>query len=172
MEIDETKRDYEDIGEYCYGKFVSFLIKVSVVFLNFGSSCSYLIILGDLMLPIFKLVVGETNSIFEGYQARFIVTLLFIIPLVIISSVKKIADMRIFSYLSLAAVFSFGGFVFVEFITGATNDIKSGKVELWKNEIKMFRVLGIIIFAFSCHTNVCPINSEFKKENKYKYVLL
>lgn len=166
LRIDSTRRDYEHIGDYLYGRFVGFLVKLSVVLLNFGACLSYFIILGDLLLPVFRFAIGEDVWVLQGFQGRFFVTLMVAIPVVLMSTVKRIADMRFFSYVSLTAVLAFSIFVIVGFATGATD--KVGNVVLSKFNLGMFRVLGIIVFAFGSHTNICPINREFHHTNQHK----
>lgn len=168
LRIDQTKRDYEHIGDYLYGRFVGFLVKLSVVMLNYGACLSYLIILGDLLIPVLKFAIGENFWMLQGFQGRFLVTLMVAIPVILISTMKRISNMRFFSYVSLSSVLAFSIFVIVGFITGATAKERVGNLTLGRFNLEMVRVLGIIVFAFGAHTNICPINREFHHTNQHK----
>lgn len=141
LKIDPTKRDYEDMGDYCYGKLCGYFVKIAVVFINFGAALSYLIILGSLFISIFHIFFGE-----EHWTAnRLFATILIAAPVIILSCSQKIADLRFFSIMSLLCVLIFSSFVVVGYFIGITKDLKKGEIVPFKINISMFRVLGVIV---------------------------
>ena len=163
-------KDYEDIGYYTYGSIMAFIVKICIVFINFGATISYTIIIGQLSRRIFIQILGN-HSFFTNI---FFSTLIFIIPVFFLCLIKKMSQLRFISYISLFAVFSFViyliigklfssisffchfllGFIF----NGLGDKSIDNQIYFYKFNISMLRVLGIITFSFASHTNLCAIH--------------
>jgi amino acid permease len=155
LEINPEAKDYEDIGYYTYGTMMSFFLKICIISINFGATISYTIIIGQLSKRIFTQVLGSHHFLSNIYFS----TLTFIIPVFFLCLLKKMSQIRFISYLSLIAVFSFIFYVVIGFIFNILGEKSvDTTVYFFKFNISMLRVLGIITFAFSSHTNLCPIH--------------
>jgi len=168
--LQETRpdiKDYEEIGEYCYGKVLSFFIQFCIFILNFGCTISYTIVVSDILRDWFV-------SVPNGKFYHSIVLLIIMIPVVLISMSKKISNLRFFSYFSISTILLFIFFVVLCYFFGVTGDLKGGELMYFPDFTKLetylhcFSILGVVTFAYACHTNLCPISSEFKKKNRYK----
>ena len=164
--IDPTKKDYEDIGDYCYGKWMGLLIKISVILINFGATISYMVIVGSISIPVFQTVFGKVWWL-EGVWGRFFVNLAVVIPVIMMSCSSKMSNIRIFAYLALAGNLAFCLFIMFSFFFNTTEEQREGSLRLVNLDLKMFRTIGVIIFAFSGHTNLCPVAADFRPEKTY-----
>lgn len=104
MEIDPSKVDYEDIGEYCYGKICGYIVKIAVILINVGSTISYMIILGSMFMSVFYIFFGANHWTSTN---RFFVTIILAGVVILLSCTPKIADLKFVSFLSIACVCSF-----------------------------------------------------------------
>lgn len=143
---------------------MSTLIKLCIIAFSFAGLIGYVIIISDFTIPIWRTLAGN-NTIMSQ---RWLSALIVIVPLFLISQVKRMGDLRWISYLSVSCIVIFVGFVIISYATGSTNPQKIGDIIWVRVDIKMFKVIGIIIFAFACHTMVAPINYEFKKTNRHR----
>jgi len=167
LEIDPEAKSYEDIGYNLYGTVMSFLVKSTVIFLNFGGSVSYLIILGTVI-----------NTVWKGHPIfgnNWYTSLIIALPATFMCLLKRMSDIRFISYASLTAVFAFILYLFVGYVApGSILGPSSGVIQLSRWNVSMLRVLGIITFAFACHTNLPSIHSEFQvsKSRKVEYAII
>ena len=90
-----------------------------------------------------------------------------IIPAAVLTMLKKMSQIRFVSYLSLSVVFIFVGYLTIGSFTGILGE-REGEIHLAQFNLSMLRVLGIVTFAFSAHTNLIPIHAEFKIEESPK----
>eukprot|EP01080_Neovahlkampfia_damariscottae_P010342 gene10342-2756_t len=163
-------KDYEDIGYHTYGTIMAFIVKICIVFINFGATISYTIIIGQLSKRIFVQLLGERSLLSNIFYA----TLLFIVPVFFLCLIKKMSQLRFISYISLTAVFSFVIYLIIGFVLNGLGDKSTdGQIYFYKFNISMLRVLGIITFSFAAHTNLCAIHCEFeiKNSDKIRYAI-
>lgn len=143
---------------------MSFIIKICIIAFSFGAMISYVIIITDFSIPIWRQIAGNNTILSERWLAAIII----VIPLFFLSLVRRMGDLRWISYLSVSCTILFIGFLVIGYATGNTNPEKFGEIVWIRVDVSMFKVIGIIIFAFACHTNVCPINYEFKNSNRHR----
>mmetsp|Transcript_9250 Transcript_9250/g.34214 ORF Transcript_9250/g.34214 Transcript_9250/m.34214 type:complete len:578 (-) Transcript_9250:406-2139(-) len=165
QDYDESRVDYEDLGDFLFGKWMGICVKISVIIINVGACISYFIIISHLMLPVFLAMLSDDDAhhIEQNYHtlASGIITSMFAIPSIILSCLPKIADLRFFSYISLASVFFFMFMVTVGLFSGYTRDKRRGEIKYFVMSWDLLSLLGIITFAFACHTNLCPVAIEY-----------
>jgi amino acid permease len=116
------------------------------------------------MIPLFNFGWMETQP---ELVKRVILTSAATVFLVTPASLtKKIGSLQIISFISLLAVLAFILSVMVAYFTEYTQDYQAGEVKLAVVDVRIFGVLGIITFAFACHTNLLPISAELKNTSK------
>jgi sodium-coupled neutral amino acid transporter 11 len=164
--INPTKQDYEDVGDYCYGKWMGLLIKISVILINFGATISYMVIVGSISMPVLQSIFGKVWWL-EDVWGRFFVTLVVVIPVIMMSCSSKMSNIRIFAYIALAGNLLFCLFIAFSYFFDTTKAQRKGSLVLANLDVKMIRSIGVILFAFSGHTNLCPIAADFRPEKTY-----
>jgi len=159
LKINPAYKDYEDLGYYCYGFLASFMVKICVVLINFGACVGYLVILGSLLRPLVQ-TFAANSWIDQEYALIMIISL----PIISLGLLKHMADFKFISYMSISTVLAFLLFVFLSWKTGVTRS--SGHVQLAKITPSILRVVGVVMFSYSCHTSLCAINQDYDEEGQ------
>jgi len=158
-------KSYEKLVWVLYGKKASILVTLSVILTTFGACTGFLVIIGDLLPPIVKLIFPEPDWISDRVPVALVVSLLGVLPL---ASLKNFNSLRFSSTMAIVSV-TFTVFVVI-FRSAGTFPL----TEAVKNEIKLFNLGGnvpmigifealpLIGFAFGCHMQVIPIFGELK----------
>lgn len=157
MKINPKLVDYEDMAYYCFGPIASLGVKICVILINFGAAVAYLIILGNLLKPILALITSN-----EILLRTEIIILIICVPMILISMVKTMSDLKIITYLSFSCVLAFVLYVVITYKKGYV--IRRGEVKLYNFGFGILKVLGTVMFSYSCHTSLCPINKDYDEE--------
>eukprot|EP01088_Endostelium_zonatum_P003107 TRINITY_DN1414_c0_g1_i1.p1 TRINITY_DN1414_c0_g1~~TRINITY_DN1414_c0_g1_i1.p1 ORF type:complete len:579 (-),score=108.38 TRINITY_DN1414_c0_g1_i1:11-1747(-) len=178
--IPTFNRDYEDIARLLHSDFGSIFVKLCIIINNFGACISYLVIIGDLLVPALTNWFGDdfpphwfwNDIIFTRTFLVSLITFSFLLPL---SLYSKMSSLKFTSLLSLFAVIAFIIAVVFYYIhqvaTGDKedeSDSDNNSIALsfgadWNSVKDVIVVLPIITFAFACHANLLPISREFTR---------
>ena len=84
-------------GKITFGSFGTVLVKVLIALGNFGFSCVYFKVFGNIIDIIITAITGEENSSKFYYQAWFYITIAFVIllPFVIVDN-QSLLNVRIY----------------------------------------------------------------------------
>lgn len=159
LKINPAYKDYEDLGYYCYGFLASFMVKICVVLINFGACVGYLVILGSLLRPLV-----QTFAANSWLDQEYALIMIISVPVISLGLLKHMADFKFISYMSISTVLAFLLFVFLSWKTGVTKS--SGHVQLAKFTPSILRVVGVVMFSYSCHTSCCAINQDYDEEGQ------
>lgn len=108
-----------------------------------------------MILSSFLERIDESGWEYFWLERWFVVGLITFIVLFPMSCVGRMSNLYWASFLSLIAVLGFIIVVVLYFFFGDTE--REGDIALFRMRITMFEVLGILTFAYSCHTNLLPI---------------
>lgn len=170
QQFDSKRIDYEDLGDYLYGKWMGYLVKLSVLIINFGACISYLIIMNHLILPVILFFLNEdTAKILEDSDLfSAAITIILSIPGIILSCLPSIGDLRFFSYISTFSMIFFVIMVIIGLITNYNDTSKSGTIRWFSLNWDLVPLLGVVTLAFACHTNMCSIVREFGPKQSHR----
>jgi len=160
--LNPAAKSYEKLVKDVFGNKASYLTTFSVILTTFGACAGFLVIIGDVLPPLVKLVI--TNSKYDWLSHRIVVTgVCSIIGILPLASLKNFNSLRFSSTLAIISV-SFTVFVIL-FRSAQTfplsEEIKE-KVSLFKYSMGIFDALPLISFAFGCHMQMIPIFGELK----------
>ncbi|XP_040573260.1 sodium-coupled neutral amino acid transporter 7 isoform X2 [Lepeophtheirus salmonis] len=145
------------------GKFGKYLSSVIVAIYTFGTTITFLIIIGDQIDRVFESWVGPGWSEIWYYNRTFTITMssvLFILPMCFS---KKIDFLSIPSTLGVIAILYIVCLVIYEYYFG---DYKHGKIKTHPDSwMDVFLVVPVICFGYQCHVSVIPIYSCMKQRN-------
>ena len=150
---------YEEYAEHNYGKKASVAVSVCVIMINLGSMIAYQIIIMDLVLPIVRRAGVLEAQVGDEWLRRFI-SVASAAVLFAISLPKQITTFKWTSLVSLLFVVAFSGIVVVFFAQAASSGVALESPLLFNFSHRIFLVLGIVVFAYSCHSNMFPIVAE------------
>lgn len=169
LDHDPNIKDYEDIGYLSYGRVLSIVIKFSIIVGCFGTLIAFIDMITDFIMPIFQLIASSDSLLLQ----RWFSTLLVSIPLFLISLIKRMSNLRFASFLNVITELGFLIFLFYSFFNPAPGS-SSGIATPVKISFSTLRAFGIVIFSFDCHTVLCGINYEFKRENhsRVRYAII
>ena len=151
----------QDTMEGMTGRFGRVLTSACVVIYTFGTTITFLIIIGDQFDNTFKNIYGSNFNEF-WYMNRYFTTslcaCLFILPL---CYSKRIDFLRIPSSLGVLAIFYLVGLIIYEYYFGSytPGEIKQKPIRY----TDAFLVVPDICFGYQCHVSVIPIYSCMKK---------
>ena len=154
-------RTIQDTMEGMTGRFGRVLTSSCVVIYTFGTTITFLIIIGDQFDNTFKNIYGSNFNEF-WYMNRYFTTslcaCLFILPL---CYSKRIDFLRIPSSLGVLAIFYLVGLIIYEYYFGSytPGEIKQRPTRY----TDAFLVVPDICFGYQCHVSVIPIYSCMKK---------
>ena len=150
---------YEDAAHVIWDKWLALAVKIAVGVINFGGLISYLMICGDFLHPVLSSALGPTSLLANRTLLIGLVTLLFILPL---SMVRNISSLQYGSLLSIVFSLSFTVIVAVRCFSPA---FRHGDLVAFNWSWDVFQSVGMVLFAFSCHTNLIPVSIEMYQFN-------
>lgn len=170
----DIPQSYNTLAMEALGKRGAWLSDAAMVALSFGSLTSYLVIIADLMQPFLSFVIwGETEDDAGdgGHRiSRTTITLISLILLIPISSLKRMDALKFSSTMALAAI------CYMVILIVVKGGIKLGEgcdgctVTWARVTTDFFRTIPIICFAFTCHMNILPIFNELENPNPKRYL--
>ncbi len=137
---------YEAIGERCFGRKGSVAVAVGILLINFGAMVAYLVICGDLVAPLIPLSTAR--------YAVVVVSAALAFPLCLVRG----RLLALTSAASVALVMVFVAMVVAQAAGGTTAPEAPVVLAKWSSQIVF--VFGIVVFAYSCHTNLVPLVSD------------
>mmetsp|Transcript_98921 Transcript_98921/g.121102 ORF Transcript_98921/g.121102 Transcript_98921/m.121102 type:complete len:493 (-) Transcript_98921:123-1601(-) len=163
--------NYEDLCEYCFGKYGYYSVSLAMFIYDAGALLSYLIIMGDSMQYIitnFGLSTQEDRKL-----AIIIVSTVGILPGCLYRDISKIERLSAISVFSVSLM---TGCVIYEWfnIRFITNIYDSNFPDIWPliNLYGIPEALGIVAFAFVCHDNSFLIYKTLKNNTIKRYTIL
>jgi amino acid permease len=144
---------YEAIGERCFGRPGSVAVAVGILLINCGAMIAYLVIVGDLVAPLI--------SVPNIRYAVVILSAVIAFPLCLVRG-------RLLALVSAASVILVVFFVVLVVAQAAEGPVaaaadKPVELAVWSTQVVF--VFGIVVFAYSCHTNMVPLAAENKQGN-------
>merc|ERR1712137_62929 len=169
---------YEETVEVALGKWVQKFFQVVVVLYSCGVIIGYIVIIGDLLPPIFASWADQPFPNDHWYfSPRFYQISITVIVLFPLSCLKRLDSLKFASMFAIGSVFYFTFLVVVE--TGIDFQryqdrgevITSGETLLdtivwWNWSTDIFLGLPIMAFAFGGHLQAISIFSELKPDYK------
>lgn len=122
----------------------------------FGVSISYMIIIGDLMPAIAQAFGSESTGWTFLDDRKFWITAFFLVFIIPLSFPKKLDSLK---YTSVLALFSIGYLLILvvyHFAVDSRDERGDVNIITWDGPIAALRSLPVMIFAYTCHQNVCP----------------
>mmetsp|Transcript_15630 Transcript_15630/g.17367 ORF Transcript_15630/g.17367 Transcript_15630/m.17367 type:complete len:468 (+) Transcript_15630:34-1437(+) len=148
---------YGALAQAALGNWGRYVTDGALVVNCFGGMASYLVILADLLEPVFHFIVPSTAK----WLNRTVIILTSLIILLPISSMKSMNALRFTSAIALCSI---AYLVVLIIIKGG---ISLGEGSLVDNDLsfasftfELFRTVPLISFAFTCHQNVMPVFNE------------
>eukprot|EP00048_Salpingoeca_helianthica_P017378 m.236932 g.236932 ORF g.236932 m.236932 type:complete len:441 (-) comp20841_c0_seq1:59-1381(-) len=136
-------------------------VNLAVVLKCFGVSCSYMVIVGQLVpLSFQRFELGhpilEDRHLWQGLAMAVVLLCCFL---------KDLKSLRYFSLAALIAILIFVGFVFIYFIAADQGHApKSISTPMFSFSISTLLVLPTITYSFTCHQNFPTIMHEMAKK--------
>lgn len=150
---------YEDVALAVWNKWLALAVKLAVICINFGALISYMMVCGDFLVPVMTEAFGPLSFFADRKFLIGMVTLLGLLPL---SLIKNISSLQWGSAVSILFSVGFVVIVIVRCFVPAFNE---GHLILFNWRLQIFEGIGIVIFAFSCHTNLIPVAVEMLENN-------
>jgi hypothetical protein len=159
----ESHIQYEDIGYSALGTPGYVTVSVGTIFLNFGAATGFLVIAGDLIKSLVDWLQFEGTAIDNRWLNVTIMTTVIVLPLCF---VKRFADLRWISMLSMVSNFVLAAMCVAYLLTnGGVSFDQLQAVSINKG---IFLVMPVLAFGFAGHTNLLPAYNEMKTEVKTK----
>lgn len=120
----------------------------------FGVGVSYMIIIGDLMPGVVLGFLNNANSAPYLVDRNFWITafMLIIIPL---SFLRRLDSLKYTSIVALVSIGYLIVLVIYHFASDKHADPGSIRVIQWGGAIETLSALPVVVFAYTCHQNVC-----------------
>ena len=119
----------------------------------FGVGVSYLIIIGDLMPGVIA-GLSESWAADSCMVSRGFWITIFMIPVVILSFMKRLDSLKYTSMLALLAIGYLSALVVVNAVLHPLPDMSQLRVLAWAGPVAALRVFPVVVFAYTCHQNV------------------
>jgi amino acid permease len=125
----------------------------------FGVGVSYMIIIGDLMPGVVLGFLSNANSAPYLVDRNFWITafMLIIIPL---SFLRRLDSLKYTSIVALVSIGYLIVLVIYHFASDKHADPGSIRVIQWGGAIETLSALPVVVFAYTCHQNVCQTCSS------------
>eukprot|EP01130_Rhizamoeba_saxonica_P009352 TRINITY_DN3795_c0_g2_i1.p1 TRINITY_DN3795_c0_g2~~TRINITY_DN3795_c0_g2_i1.p1 ORF type:complete len:418 (+),score=35.53 TRINITY_DN3795_c0_g2_i1:26-1279(+) len=144
--------EYEDLGYEVLGVPGYVFISFACIISNFGGCIGYLIIVADLLDPIFQ-SLGLT---FNRMLVSSVVTVTCILPL---SMVRNFDPLKFTSFISISGILMFVSLVVVYAFSNISAEVIS-TLEPINLTSSVFLVTPLFTFSYACHTNMLPAYKE------------
>lgn len=154
----------EDVMGQSIGRSARIFTSLCVVVYCFGTTVTFLIMIGDQFDRIFESLVGE-NWCNTWYMNRdFTICAAAVVAILPFCFSKKIDFLRIPSLFGVLAILYTTGLITYEYFSGNFPPPKKIKhyPEVWTD---LFFVVPVICFGYQCHVSVIPIYSCMKNRN-------
>ena len=130
---------------------------------TFGAMLSYMIIIGDLLTSSFlqriEKSVEDDGLEYFWLERPFVVGMVALFVLFPMSITERMATLFLPSLISLLSILAFMIIVVFYYFFGEVD--RKGDIILAQVNMSFFKVLPVIIFAYSCHTKLLPIAKDF-----------
>lgn len=121
----------------------------------FGVGVSYMIIIGDLMPGVAQAFGGDATGLAFLADRKFWITVFFLFFIIPLSFPKKLDSLK---YTSIVALVSIGYLVILVVFHFSTKEYPNkGDINYvtWLGPVQALSSLPVVIFAYTCHQNVC-----------------
>ena len=159
------RQTYEDLGGILLGgRAGTKLVEISTLGINFGAITAYVIILGDMIVPVVRWVADVDDGENPFWASRVFLTLLAATSCMLpLSLLRRITSLRFASMLSLTMVVVFVVVVLFDASTKSPSSHLEGRhedISWFRLSSDIFKGIPLITFAFACHTNLYPVLAE------------
>jgi amino acid permease len=121
----------------------------------FGVGVSYMIIIGDLMPGVMLGFDSRTEEIPYLMDRNFWITA-FMLPVIILSFLKRLDSLKYTSVIALVSIGYLIILVVYHFAADGITERSNIRVITWGGPVAALSALPVVIFAYTCHQNVCP----------------
>jgi len=130
----------------------AFVIDLVVLIKCFGVAISYLIVIGDLMPDVILMIANPpVGSVILRREIWIAIFAVFVIPLAFL---RQLNSLRFTSLLALGTVAYLVGLVTAFYFI---IEEEAPGIAPFIFQTKIFKVLTIFVFGFTCHQNVCAL---------------
>jgi amino acid permease len=161
--LDRGTSSFYAIAQLTYPN-AAVILDSAIVIKCFGVGVSYLIIIGDLMPGV---MAGLSDNWADDsclLNRGFWITL-FMIPVMVLSFMKKLDSLKYTSLLALLAIGYLFGLVIVNAIMHPLPDLSQIRVLSWAGPVAALRVFPVVVFAYTCHQNMFSVLNEIKNDS-------
>ena len=141
--------NYEDLCRHCFGKKGYIAVSLSMLLFDFGALLTYLIILGDSLLPVLN-EFFNWNSIYYRRISIIISSIFLILPWLLYRDISKIEKT---SAISVFTVFFIIIIIFIKYFQiqqdHHQDDYTPIEINYFGSDI--LTALGTVSFSFVCH---------------------
>jgi len=158
-------RSYEDLTVQVLGQRVGVIMELCVIIFCFGCAVAYLIAVGDILEGLIgnATIFGIAISRLEGVIAVFLFVML---PLSLLDSVN---DLRFPSLLGVCSIFFLVVAACIHTVSSfsmghiSSNSFRTVSLVNWDRPSGMLLALPVMIFAYTCQTNVFSVYHELSR---------
>lgn len=171
-------KSYESMITGCYGRAMTIIFQICVIFYSIGVAIGFVVITGDLIPPIVSSWTGNSfpNDIWylQPWFIELIITTLVLFPL---ASLRTLDSVKIASMCAISAVLYFTVIVVIESafdldqwqeegIVEHTGMDLFSSIEWWKVSYDVFLGIPIMAFAFGGHSQAIFLFSEMHPKHR------
>eukprot|EP01138_Halocafeteria_seosinensis_P009486 gb/GECG01009694.1/.p1 GENE.gb/GECG01009694.1/~~gb/GECG01009694.1/.p1 ORF type:complete len:588 (+),score=49.31 gb/GECG01009694.1/:1-1764(+) len=162
---------YSEIGQKVGGKWLCWLVDISILLQNYGLCVSYVVLIGQLLPPVLHDWFGLSQSTESRDIILALLSVLIFFPLCCLRTLDKL---RYTSFVALACVFTFVAIVTAfgirslvdEDFRPETQDGTDPLVFARGSFIDYLKSMPLIFFSFVAHNNILLLYSELKRRSK------
>ena len=166
---EKTKKlTYQSIGMELYGLKMQTFCEMIMIMTNYGTMTGCIVILKDIIPELLTLLEIESDLLQSSYLWGILITTLIIYPL---SLMKNINSLRHTSVLSCLACTFLAISITYNFFSMRSGEIINRIKEAPTTELSPYNICtaaGIVIFSFSCQSNVVQIYRELNNRSTQK----
>jgi amino acid permease len=155
--LDRGKSSFFALSQITYPN-LSIIFDAAIAVKCFGVGVSYMIIIGDLMPGVMLGFNSHAEEIPYLMDRKFWITA-FMLPVILLAFLKRLDSLK---YTSVIALVSIGYLVILVVFHFFVDDLSQrGPIRVieWAGPVATLSSLPVVVFAYTCHQNVClPIS--------------
>eukprot|EP01111_Echinosteliopsis_oligospora_P010181 TRINITY_DN3117_c0_g1_i3.p1 TRINITY_DN3117_c0_g1~~TRINITY_DN3117_c0_g1_i3.p1 ORF type:complete len:412 (-),score=43.32 TRINITY_DN3117_c0_g1_i3:259-1494(-) len=146
---------YEKLVNHVYGPKWALVVTACIILQTVGACTGFLIIIGDLLPPIFVNYAPNAAILHDRIFITAVVSIIFILPL---ACQKHFHSLRFSSVIAISSILFVVLIIIIRF--AQLNAISGNNVVYFNNSYELLASLPLICFALSCHMQMVPIHAE------------
>ena len=155
--LDHGKSSFFALSQITYPN-LAIIFDAAIAIKCFGVGVSYIIIICDLMPGVMIGFNRYAEEIPYLVDRKFWITA-FMLPVILLAFLKRLDSLK---YTSLIALVSIGYLVILVVYHFLVDDLSErGPIRIfeWEGPVSMLSSLPVVVFAYTCHQNVCGFSN-------------